>query len=208
MLFRSGLGCDDFVKITVSCSAFMCTVLIQGRKHGLLSKSKSLDRLINFESSLVGVFTEYKHRLRGAKDKAEKNSALARFRWTINLKLTGCIYKDQRFGWVFYYSQINDLSVLRRIDNTILSLFKRFSVTVPPNPKRALKAFYESKRTDKASHLFIPNYDFMTTERMRFFLTEIGYNVSGFPDSEVVIAFHKTIRRATRNLEKDVSSFS
>ncbi len=164
--------------------------------------------VINFESTLVSVFTEYKHRLRTAKDVADRDSALARFRWAINLKLTGCIYRGQRFGWVFYYSQINDLSVLRRIDNTVRMLFKRFGVSVPPNPKRALKAFYESKRIDKESHWYIPNYDGITVAKMRKFLTEIGYKVDSFPDEEVAFAFHRLVRRATRSLEKDVASFS
>lgn len=164
--------------------------------------------LINFENSLVSVFTDYKHRLRNAKNVAEKDSALARFRWALNLKVTGCIYKNQRFGWVFYYSQINDLSVLRRIDNTVSMMCKRFGVIVPPNPKRALKAFYESKRTDKKSHWYIPNYDGITVDKMRKFLTEIGQKVDSFPDIEVVFAFHRLVRRATRNLEKDVATFS
>ncbi|CAM3682141.1 reverse transcriptase domain-containing protein [Polaromonas hydrogenivorans] len=178
--------------------------------YSLRPKTVSVRRssLTNFESSLVSVFTEYKHRFRNAKDVAEKDSALARFRWALNLKLTGCIYKNQRFGWVFYYSQINDLSVLRRIDNTVSLLCKRFDVTVPPNPKRALKAFYESKRTDKESHWYIPNYDCITVAKMRKFLTEIGYKVGGFPDIEVGFIFHRLVRRATRSLEKDVASFS
>lgn len=162
----------------------------------------------NFESSLVGVFTEHKHNLRNAKDMAEKDSAHAKFRWALNLKLTGCIYKNQRFGWVFYYSQINDLSVLRRIDNTISLLCTRFSITVPPNPKRILKAFYESKRTDKESHWYIPNYDCITVPKMRKFLAEIGYKVDHVSGTELTFIFHRLVRRATRSLEKDVSSFS
>jgi RNA-directed DNA polymerase len=178
--------------------------------YSLRPKTVSVRRgsLTNFESSLVSVFTEYKHKVRSAKNVAEKDSALARFRWALNLKLTGCIYKNQRFGWIFYYSQINDLSVLRRIDNTIGLLFKRFGIAVPPNPKRALKAFYESKRTDKESHWYIPNYDSITSEKMRKFLAEIGSKVDGLPDHEVVFVFHRLVRRATRSLEKDVASFS
>lgn len=162
----------------------------------------------SFEGSLVAVFTDYKHRLRLAKNAEEREAAMRRFRWSLNLKMTGCIYKNQRFGWVFYYSQISDLGVLRRIDNTVRHLFDRFQIGTPPNPKRMLKTFYESKRTDKDSHLYIPNYDNITVEKMRHFLKGIGYNVDGFPDVEVSIAFHKLIRRATRSLEQDVANLS
>jgi hypothetical protein len=164
--------------------------------------------IINFESSLVEAFTEYKHRLRIAKTPAEKEIALQRFRWALNLKITGCIYKDQRFGWVFYYSQINDLSVLRRIDNTVCMLFVRFKIAIPPNPKRLLKAFYESKRTDKESHWYIPNYDEMRVPKMRTFLTGIGHKVDALPDQEVEFTFHRLVRYATRSLEKDIANVS
>lgn len=169
--------------------------------YSLRPKTVSVRRgsITNFESSLVSVFTEYKHRYRNAKNIAEKDSALARFRWSLNLKLTGCIYKNQRFGWIFYYSQINDLSVLRRLDNTVSLLCKRFGIAVPPNPKRALKAFYESKRTDKESHCYIPNYDDITAEKMRKFLTQIGYKIVGFSDSEIAFTFHRLAARDTKS---------
>jgi RNA-directed DNA polymerase len=175
-------------------------------KPGSVSIRRS--SVIGFEASLVEAFTEYKHRLRVVKSASERDVALARFRWALNLKLTGCIYKEQRYGWVFYYSQISDLRVLRRIDNTVNLLVKRFKVVTPPRPKRTLKAFYESKRVNKATHRYIPNYDTMTTADMRTFLEQIGFNVSGLPDDEVIIAFNKVLRRATRKLEKDISNLS
>lgn len=178
--------------------------------YSLRPKTVSIRKssILSFEGSLVDVFSDYKHRIKNARNISEKETALARFRWSLNLKLTGCIYKNQRFGWIFYYSQINDLSVLRRIDNTIGMLFKRFGIVAPPNPKRALKAFYESKRTDKDSHWYIPNYDSMTTPKMKNFLIEIGQKVEDFPDHEINLAFHRLIRRATRSLEKDIASLS
>jgi RNA-directed DNA polymerase len=164
--------------------------------------------VINFEGSLVDAFSDYKHRLRDAKNVTEQQTALARFRWNLNLKITGCIYKNQRFGWMFYYSQINDLSILKRIDNTIGMLFSRFKIARPPNPKRLLKTYYESKRTDKESHWYIPNYDSLSIEKKKRFLTEIGQKIDNLPDNEVDFVFHRLIRRATRSLEKDVLSFS
>lgn len=164
--------------------------------------------VLAFEGSLVETFVEYRHRLRTAVTAPERDVARARFRWNLNLKLTGCIYKGQRFGWVFYYSQINDPTVLYRIDNTVRLLLNRFNIAVPPNPKRAVKAYFEAKRTDKASHRYIPNYDSLTVPAVRAFLTEIGVSVGGLPDDEVMIAFNRVIGRATHKLQKDVSSMS
>jgi hypothetical protein len=99
-------------------------------------------------------------------------------------------------------------AVLYRIDNTVRQLFDRFKIAVPPNPKRAVKAYFEAKRTDKTSHRYIPNYDSLTAPAVRTFLTEIGVSVAGLPDDEVMIAFNRVIGRATHNLQKDVSGMS
>ncbi len=164
--------------------------------------------LFNFEGALVKVFTEYKHRLRSASNLTEKETALKRFRWALNLKLTGCIYKGQRFGWVFYYSQITDLAVLRKIDHTVGMLTKRFAIPNPPKPKRTLKAFFESKRTNKESHSYIPNYDSLNLSKITKFLTEIGFQLGGYSDVNILITFQKMVRRATRSLERDVANLS
>jgi RNA-directed DNA polymerase len=164
--------------------------------------------VLTFEGSLVEAFVEYRHRLRRSATLTEREATMARFRWNLNLKLTGCIYKGQRFGWIFYYSQITDLSVLHRVDHTVRQLFARFNISMPPNPKRAVKAFFEAKRIDKSTHRYIPNYDSLDVPGMRTFLGQIGVNVSGLPDNEVEILFSRVIRRATHKLEKDVSHVS
>ncbi|MCO5335619.1 reverse transcriptase domain-containing protein [Delftia tsuruhatensis] len=164
--------------------------------------------ILSFESSIVTVFSEYKHRLRNCKNEADKKTALARFRWALNLKITGCIYKNQRFGWIFYYSQINEISILKRIDNTINKLFDRFKIPTPPYPKKMQKSFFESKRRDKKTHKYIINYDNLTDDTKIKLLSEIGFDIKGLNASEVSAKFHKLIRRATRKLEKDISSIS
>lgn len=164
--------------------------------------------ILNFESSLVEVFAEYKHRLRISKNEIDRSIALYRFRWSLNLKLTGCIYKKQRYGWVFYYSQINDMTVFRRIDNTIKKLYIRFNIPCPPKPKNILKSFYESKRTDKESHRYIPNYDTLSIDKIKDFLEKIGHSTKELNEVEVSLFFHRLIRRATRKLEKDIGNIS
>jgi hypothetical protein len=87
-------------------------------------------------------------------------------------------------------------------------LIQRFKVATPPRPKRALKAYYESKRVDKAAYWYIPNYDELTVPKMRKFLADLGYKLDGLPDAEVQIAFYRVVRRATRSLEEDISHVS
>lgn len=161
-----------------------------------------------FEGSIVAIFAEYKYRLRACKTEAQRNIALQRFRWALNLKLTGCIYKNQRYGWIFYYSQINDLSVLRRIDKTVSSLYERFKIPNTPQPKRIFKAFYESKRREKSEHQYIVNYDSISQSKILKLLNDIGVATDDLSEVEVRTRFHKIIRKATRKLEKDITSVS
>lgn len=164
--------------------------------------------VLAFESSIVEVFADYAHRNRVAKTALEKEQVLFRFRWALNLKLTGCIYKNRRFGWIFYYSQIDDTSILRRIDKTVVKLITRFNVATPPKPKTLVKSFHEAKRSNKTDHRYIPNYDSMDVDKMRNLLKSIGQKVDSFNDVEVCFAFHRLIRKATQKLDKDISHMS
>lgn len=164
--------------------------------------------VLGFESSIVEVFADYAHRNRAAKTAFEKEQVLFRFRWALNLKITGCIYKNRRFGWIFYYSQIDDTSIFRRIDKTVEKLIQRFDVAIPPKPKTLVKSFHEAKRSNKTDHRYIPNYDEMDVAKMKDLLRSIGQKVDSFNNVEVSLAFHRLIRKATQKLDKDIAHMS
>lgn len=57
----------------------------------------------------------------------------------LNEKITGAISENRRYGWIFYFNAINDMSVLYKIDSIIASFFKRledFGRIPPPNLKK------------------------------------------------------------------------
>ena len=127
------------------------------RPDGLVSVSESsIERYIE---GIASKFTAYSKRKRYTieKDKLltkeERQSILVR---ELNLKITGAISEDRRYGWVFYYSEINDLSVLHRIDKCIDRFFKRtkdFPNGSPSNLKKLSRAYYESKHSPGSGYI-------------------------------------------------------
>lgn len=165
----------------------------------------------NFEANLVKEFTTYqysKKKLSSPKHIKKSRFADFRFQWHLNLKITGCIFEGRRYGWLFYYSQSDDTSKFRQIDATIQKFIGRFKIPSSFRIKKMLKAFYESKRIDKNTHVYIPNFDLMDVKRKREVLGKLGIDASKMKEKQVKDYFFKIIRKATKELEKDLHSFS
>lgn len=163
-----------------------------------------------FESSLAKIFTSYRHKLVSAKSPADKLRAIEVCRWRLNLRVTGCIFKGKRLGWVFYFSQITDTSRLRAVDHTVDCLLSRFGLDKEIRPKRTLKTFYECRRRDKADHLYIPNFDTLPTDQRRVILQLlIGKpGISKLSDKRINQLFEMKISAAVKELEQDLANAS
>lgn len=168
------------------------------------------ESVLKFESSLAGIFTSYRHNLTRANTKEKRDRALSKFIWRLNLRLTGCIFKERRLGWVFYFSQINDTSCLRAVMNTVDSLLKRFALHSKIRPKSLIKVLYESRRRQTERHRYIPNYDGMDVGQKRkiLLLRLPKYQVVRMSDEQIEMAFDRSISIAIRELEADLVSVS
>ena len=163
-----------------------------------------------FESAIAKIFTAYHHKLLMAKTPADKQRALDICEWRLNLRITGCIFGGRRLGWVFYFSQITDVSRLRAVDHTISSLLQRFKLAGKIGVKRLLKTFYECRRKDKSKHHYIPNFDEMPTDERREILKRLlgSKKISGLSDKRVNQLFEMKIGAAVKELEQDLGGTS
>ncbi|CAM4123126.1 reverse transcriptase domain-containing protein [Bordetella muralis] len=168
------------------------------------------ESVLKFESSLAGIFTSYRHNLATANTKEKRDRALSRFIWRLNLRLTGCIFKERRLGWVFYFSQINDTSCLRAVMNTVDSLLLRFALNSKVCPKSLIKVLYESRRRQTEMHRYIPNFDVMDVgQKRKILLMRLPkHRVRRMSDEQVEMAFDRNISIAIRELEADLASVS
>lgn len=175
-------------------------------KAGRVSVRRS--SVLALENSLVKIFTSFKHSMARAKSEDGQRIAKARLLWHLNLRITGCVYNDQRLGWVFYFSQLTDTGVLRGIDSTVDALLKRFKVAHELTPKRLLKTFYESSRIDKSTHTYIPNFDEAPLIEQIKILVALGFPVGGKSPAQIAAMFRKKIGSAVSDLEKDLQQLS
>lgn len=70
-----------------------------------------------------------------------KKEDLNEFYRQLNLKITGCLYKDRTYGWLFFFHQINDLTLLHHLDWFVIKILKQTEI---PYKKSKVKSFVKS----------------------------------------------------------------
>jgi len=166
--------------------------------------------IYKFETAIARILTAYRYKLLQAKVPAEANRAREICEWRLNLRITGCIYQDKRLGWVFYFSQINDTSALRALDNTVAELVDRFGLKHKIRVKRLLKAYYEASRKNKMTHRYIINFDQMSVVQKREVLMRyLGFkDIAHLSDEVIIRFFDMRIAAIVKELEEDLAAVS
>jgi len=158
------------------------------------ARNGSVEKL---KSSLVAIFTSHKY------SKGKNEQFLL---WRLNLRITGCVFESQSKGWLFFFSEINDESLLHVLDHYVQKLIIRFNV--PVKPKKFVRAFMELKH-QRYKTSYIPNFDNYDIDQMKAVLTDyFNFKLGKMPDDEVDFQFHKRIGRQVKDLLVDVKGFS
>ena len=136
--------------------------VFQGKK--ITVRDSTVERFIQ---SIAAKFSDFKH---------NKTRRLQKFRYLneerlkeiflmeLNERITGAIKGKKRYGWIAYFSQITDLSLLHRLDHSIRELFSRldeFGNVAPEGLRNLRRAYWEMKFNPTGS--YIRNYDKITT---------------------------------------------
>lgn len=124
--------------------------------------------------------------------------------WHLNLRITGFVAGGNKYGWLFYFSQLNDLQLLSHLDWLIHRLFTRYDYSNIDQVKRFQRAYYEI-RYNLHHTRYVPNFDTYTFDQKRNLLVQLGIT---FQNDNVDDVFHKLVVKAASELEKDVQSFS
>lgn len=163
-----------------------------------------------FESSVVKILTTYKYREEQEKVRGSKKN-LEILEWRLNLRITGCIFNDSKRGWIFYFSQITDLTILHQLDYTIEKMLERFNLKGKVNLKTLVKTYHEAKRTDVAKSTYIINFDTLDKAgKINILKKYLGtkYKLTGKSDEEIDRLFRMRISRVVKELEEDLQDFS
>ena len=126
----------------------------------------------------------------------------------MNLIFTGSKSAKKNYGWLFYYLEIDDLSVFYKIDSIIESMFESlesFGGKPPKNLKRTLRAYFEIKYNKGGNYIY--DYDKLNAlAKKRKFLQDVGQADprKKYSDTEIEETYENYRDRNLRNLERDI----
>lgn len=128
--------------------------------------------------------------------------------WKLNLKITGFILEEHKYGWLFFYSQITDMSLLFHLDDVAKKLVNRYALSGKVHVKRFVRTYMEMHQALHTT-TYIPNLDHLTIEDKRKVLAEIySLDLSGKSDEKIEIEFRKIMAKEIRDIEKDIQNIS
>jgi retron-type reverse transcriptase len=161
--------------------------------NGYISvRIKSVNKIIE---SIMKIFTSNKY-------SKFHHFGIVLFR--LNLRITGCIFDKKKYGWLFFFSQMEDEKLLHSLDHILLVQLRRFGVN-RLLVKRFVRSWYEIKYNCLTGN-YIPNFDnYLSEEKLK--IVRIFYPNYIFDDT-LDDLFRKVIYRETRRIERDMSELS
>lgn len=175
-------------------------------------RSSSVERYIR---SLAGLFSVY---VQDSKNRLQRQPWLKKkdlkeiFITDLNESITGAINEKRKYGWLFYFIEINDMKLLFQIDVLIRKFFKRvkdFKRKPPKELKRLVKAYYEAKY--KGDSKYIHNYNIYDTFPKKLnYLMKNGYLRSGkgYTKKAIENYFDRIKQRRLSRLDIDTGTIS
>ncbi len=147
--------------------------------------------------SIIKLFTNYKY---------SESHELSLLKWSVDIRITGCVFNKTKYGWLFFFSQINDLQLLNSLDHFIKKMIARFGIE-PANMafKKFVRAYHEI--TKNLSHTkYIPNFDEYSVSDKRKILSDIfGLKTQILKSDDIEYQFNRRIYQTVRDLEKDLA---
>ncbi len=166
----------------------------------------------NFSKDSVSVRESSKYKLENsvetllAKYKCLDNKNEELLKWKLNLKISGCIYQGKKYGWMFFFSQIDDMKILSKLDWLVLKLLDRYKINIIP--KKFKKTYYEIKN-NLHNTKYIINFDRFSLEQKKETLDKIyKKTIKGFTEKQINDLFENVIFKDISLLEEDIQHFS
>ncbi|MGA0613239.1 reverse transcriptase domain-containing protein [Paracoccus sp. KR1-242] len=133
--------------------------------------------------------------------------------WRLNIRISGCRIDGGNIGWLFYFSQINDRKVLKRLDRQVQS---RLASIGRPELYSRCKTFIKAHREIKHNHDatdYVFDFDKFDRDGMLNAIYLIKPDSAGKlgnrTDEQIKSIFFKTMYREAREMERDtLGSFS
>ena len=154
-------------------------------------RKKSVD---NLRESLIKILTNYKY---------SKKNDLDYLEWVLNLRITGCIFNKSKYGWLFYFSQIDELSMLGALDHFVQTQLKKLGIN-QLRTKSFLRTYNEITK-NLSNTKYIPNFDSFSVDEKEAILVDV-FKVKNPPATpwEIEHLFRRIIFKMVKDLERDL----
>ncbi|WP_081103736.1 reverse transcriptase domain-containing protein [Acinetobacter venetianus] len=151
-------------------------------------------------NSLVEIFTAYKY---------DSNKNIDLLKWSLNLKISGCIHEKKSKGWVFFYSQVTDISLIYELDHFVKILANKFRIPeILKDIKKFSTTFFEINHNLNSTK-YIPNFDKINLDKKINILEKyFDFSCKNLTEEEINDEFQKRIRKKISKLLTDPRDFS
>lgn len=197
-------------------SNLKCHPLVEGSKSKIVPLSRGVDYLgYHITPQLVSVRKSSYRRMMttimSLMTSAKYNANQKRLLVKLNLKITGCILNDKRYGWMFFFSMTQDVRQLKRLDGFVWRLWKRLNMPGQGRPKTFVKAYHEI-RFNMAKSKYIPRFDDYSLDKKMQLIADLQgldlENIRNWTEEKINNTFRRLVRREVSELEKDLTPVS
>ena len=115
--------------------------------------------------NLSKIFTMYKNNRFNSKESFYRN---------LNIKITGCTYQDKQYGWIHFFSLMDDYTLLYKLDRFVKKNCKKIGIPYDEKVKKFSRAIFELKNT-KGS--YIPNINSLSSKEQDRIIYELEQDV-------------------------------
>lgn len=177
---------------------------------GVTVRRSSIHKL---ETTVMRLFTSYKYEsakmsATGWEDKTAK-SLLHR----LDLVIAGCVFENVPRGWIHYFSQMDDMTLLSRLDAYVARLVARFNLPTSFKPKSFVRAYWHVTKPNSSTRRYIPNFDRFSSEEQKTLILALfpglpAGELDRLSTEELEKRFGSEIRKLVQMLDRDTSQTS
>ncbi|MFA6789489.1 MAG: hypothetical protein WCR15_07385, partial [Arcobacteraceae bacterium] len=120
--------------------------------------------------------------------------------------ISGCKFECKKYGWLYFFSQINDKKLLFKLDIFVKNMFKKFNIEYNKNEvKKFIRTYFEILK-NRTQTTYIPNFTELTKSEKKDILENI-FNQYGIAFNQIEYRFNKLIYKTIKEMEKDIQMY-
>lgn len=165
-------------------------------------------RLSRLFENLARPITMYRRAI--LENDPELHRTARRAEWWLNFRITGCIADGARRGWLPFYSQVDDISLLHHLDDVVAKMMHRVPSPSRFTPKSFVRAYTLTRDRSRDKNGYILNFDKIVDDEGKRNLLLVASTYRPIPQDSAKLdsLFRRFIGFAVKEIETDVGGVS